>query len=109
MHQFSYSVRYNFGNVQGLGEMTLYYRYQLQAETNLRPAIAPRVGLILPSNNPVEDIGEGSLGCELLLPVSNFANDAQLVIGAGVPIVFSNHSVDYGAFFYLSFEPKFAR
>jgi hypothetical protein len=37
----------------------------------------------------------------------NFADDAQLVVGAGVPIVFGNHSVDYGVFFYLSFEHKF--
>ena len=37
----------------------------------------------------------------------NFADDAQLVVGAGVPIVFANGSVDAGAFFYLSFEHKF--
>jgi hypothetical protein len=42
-HQLSYSVPYNFGSVNGLGEVTLNYRYQLQTETNLRPAIAPRV------------------------------------------------------------------
>jgi hypothetical protein len=39
----------------------------------------------------------------------NFTDDAQLVIGAGVPFVFSNHSVDTGLFFYLSFEHKFTR
>ena len=37
----------------------------------------------------------------------NFADDAQLVIGAGVPLVFAKGSVDTGAFFYLSFEHKF--
>jgi hypothetical protein len=39
----------------------------------------------------------------------NFADDAQLVIGANLPIVIGNHSVDYGIFFYLSFEHKFTR
>jgi len=39
----------------------------------------------------------------------NFTDDSQLVIGAGVPFVFSNHSVDAGLFFYLSFEHKFTR
>ena len=185
-HQVSYSVPYNFGTVRGVGEVTLNYRYQLQTETSLRPAIAPRVSLVLPSNHSLDGIGEGSFGYELLLPVSkivtdritlnfnaglrsmfdvaghqptiyrvggsaiyavtrdtnflletigdwvesvdtlgrlqrdfeltllpgvrhafNFADDAQLVVGAGVPIVFANGSVDAGAFFYLSFEHKF--
>jgi hypothetical protein len=185
-HQFSYSVPYNFGEVVGLGEVALSYRYQALTETTLRPAIAPRASLILPSDNPVEGIGEGSFGYEVLLPISkivsdrvtlhgnaglrsffdvaghtptiyrlggsaiyaltrntnlmleaaadwvetvnsvgrlerefevtllpgvrhafNFGDDAQLVIGAGVPIVFVNDVVDAGAFFYLSFEHKF--
>ena len=39
----------------------------------------------------------------------NFADDAQLVVGAGVPIQFSNGAAaDVGAFFYLSFEHKFS-
>src|SRR5262245_24781904 len=191
-HQFSYSVPYNFGGgSRGVGDVTLNYRYQLQTETDTRPAIAPRIALVLPSANQIEANGpieprEKSYGYELLLPVSkivsdrvtlngnvglrsffdvagqqpttyrlggsaiyavtrdfnlliegvadwvesvnpqnrlerefeftllpgfrqafNFADDAQLVVGAGVPIVFSNGSADVGAFFYLSFEHKF--
>jgi hypothetical protein len=38
----------------------------------------------------------------------NFTDDAQLVVGAGVPILCSNAAAaDVGAFFYLSFEHKF--
>jgi len=39
----------------------------------------------------------------------NLPNDKQVVVGAGAPISFSNGSVDYGAFFYLSLEHKFLR
>jgi len=187
-HQLSYSIPYNFGKVQGLGEVGLNYRYQLQTETDLRPAIASRISLILPASEAVEGIEEKELGYEFLLPISkvvtdritlnanlgfrsffdvaghqptiyrlggsgiyaitrdtnilletiadwvesvnnmgrlerdfeltvlpgirhaiNFTDDSQLVIGAGVPFVFSNHSVDTGLFFYLSFEHKFTR
>jgi hypothetical protein len=55
-HQLSYAVPYNFGEVQGLGEVALTYRYQLQTETDVRPAIAPRVSLVLPSDNSIEGI-----------------------------------------------------
>ena len=191
-HQFSYSVPYNFGgSSRGVGDVTLNYRYQAQTETATRPAIAPRIGLVLPAANQIEASGplearEKSYGYELLLPVSkivsdrvtlngnaglrsffdvaghqpttyrlggsaiyavtrdfnllveavadwvesvnpqnrlerefeftllpgfrqafNFGDDAQLVVGAGVPILFSNGSADVGAFFYLSFEHKF--
>src|SRR5262245_1440816 len=190
-HQFSYTVPYNFGGGQALGDVTLNYRYQAMTETDTRPAIAPRIGLVLPSANQIEADGplearEKSYGLEVLLPISkivsdrvtlngnvglrsffdvaghqpttyrlggsaiyavtrdtnflveaiadwvksvnslnrlerefeftllpgirqafNFANDAQLVIGAGVPIVLSKGSADTGAFFYLSFEHKF--
>jgi hypothetical protein len=190
-HQFSYTVPYNFGSSRGVGDVTLNYRYQAQTETDTRPAIAPRVALVLPSADQIEASGpleprEKSYGYELLLPVSkivsdrvtlngnaglrsffdvaghqpttyrlggsaiyavtrdfnllveavadwvesvnpqnrlerefeftllpgfrqafNFADDAQLVVGAGVPILFSNGSADVGAFFYLSFEHKF--
>ena len=38
----------------------------------------------------------------------NFADDAQSVVGAGLPILFSHGAAaDVGAFFSLSFEHKF--
>jgi Putative MetA-pathway of phenol degradation len=39
----------------------------------------------------------------------NFANDAQLVIGAALPIGLTSDSPDWGVFFYCSFEHSFTR
>ena len=39
----------------------------------------------------------------------NFANDAQLVIGAALPIGLTSDSPDWGVFFYCSFEHWFTR
>jgi hypothetical protein len=39
----------------------------------------------------------------------NLPGEAQVVVGAGVPITFSGGSVDYGVFLYLSLEHKFGR
>ena len=70
--------------------MTLNYRYQLQTETNLRPAIAPRVSLVLPlSNHSLDGIGEGSFGYELMLPVSKIVTDRiTLNFNAGLRSMF---------------------
>jgi hypothetical protein len=39
----------------------------------------------------------------------NFGEDAQLVLGVGVPIGLNSNAPDYGVFLYLSFEHIFAR
>jgi hypothetical protein len=39
----------------------------------------------------------------------NLPDDAQLVLGLGAPISFSNGQTEYGVFFYLSLEHKFLR
>ena len=39
----------------------------------------------------------------------NLPNEAQLVIGAALPIGFTSDSPDWGLFFYCSFEHPFIR
>ena len=69
-----------------------------------------------------EDIDEGVLSPEattnrsttaLISPGARYAfnlpNDAQLVVGLGVPIGLTSDSPDWGLFFYCSFEHPFVR
>ncbi len=89
-HQLSYTVPYSWlredGNhAQGFGDVFLNYRYQLSMETASRPAIAPRVSLILPTGDPDKDLGAGSLGYQFNLPISKIVTDRMTLHGnAGV-------------------------
>lgn len=79
-HQFSYTVPYSwlrtdFGRESGFGDVQLNYRYQLSMETSVRPAIAPRVSLIVPSGDDAKGLGIGSYGTQFNLPVSNIVTD----------------------------------
>jgi hypothetical protein len=69
-----------------------------------------------------EDIAEGLFAFEetversttsIISPGARYAfnlpNDAQLVIGAALPIGLTSDSPDWGLFFYCSFEHPFVR
>ncbi len=65
--------------------MQLNYRYQLSFESADRPAIAPRVSLVLPTGNESEGLGNGSTGFQFNLPVSKIVSDNLTLHGnAGV-------------------------
>ncbi|MFM9847366.1 MAG: transporter [Hyphomicrobiaceae bacterium] len=89
-HQFSYGVPYAWlgseaERTQGLGDLQLNYRYQLSTETAARPAIAPRLTLILPTGDEGKGLGAGSLGYQVNLPVSKIVSDrVTLHFNAGV-------------------------
>lgn len=93
-HQFSYTIPYfwlrNEGRrVQGLGDVFLNYRYQALYETSTTPAFSPRLSLILPSGNVDKDLGNGSLGYQILLPFSKIVSDRVTVhANAGVTSFF---------------------
>jgi Putative MetA-pathway of phenol degradation len=85
-HQFSYSVPYawlrsNGARVQGIGDITLSYRYQALMETAITPAFAPRFGLIVPSGDRDKGTGEGSFGYQINLPVSKIVTDRVTLHG----------------------------
>lgn len=191
-HQFSWSLPYAWihddilGDIGIVGALQLNYRYQALTESAHLPAFAPRVSLILPTDDPKSELGAG--GLQLNLPFSkivtdrvtlhanagvtaffdvqdrqptsynlggsivyaltretnvlfetvaewiesvgagrnierefvlvlvpglrhafNLPGDAQLVVGIGAPIRFTEGTPDYGALLYLSLEHKLFR
>lgn len=170
------------GDIGRLGAVQLNYRYQALTEGVFLPAFAPRLSLILPTDDPKSELGDG--GWQLALPFSKvvgdrvtvhanagvtsffdvqgrqptsynlggsvvyalsrntnvlfetvaewiesvgptgaleratavivmpgirhafYFQDAQLVVGIGAPIRFSEGNTDYGGLLYVSFEHK---
>lgn len=85
-HQFSYTVPYSwlkteFGHESGIGDLQFNYRYQLSLETADRPAIAPRISLIVPSGNDDKGLGVSSYGTQFNLPVSKIITDRVTLHG----------------------------
>lgn len=84
-HQFSYTIPYSFvdsGTTEnGVGDILLNYRLQLLTETANRPAIAPRVSLILPTGDEDNGLGNGTTGFQFNLPVSKVVGDRWTVHG----------------------------
>lgn len=79
-HQLSYTVPYSWlrsdgQNAQGVGDLMLNYRYQAIYESATAPAFAPRVSLILPTGDWDKGTGNGSLGYQVLLPLSKIVSD----------------------------------
>jgi hypothetical protein len=54
----------------GPGDVLLNYRYQLFEEGPRRPAVAPRISLVLPTGSVRDGTGDGTVGVQALLPVS---------------------------------------
>ena len=85
-HQFSYTAPFTWlntdtGRERGFGDIQLNYRYQLSMETANRPAIAPRLSVILPTGNEDKGLGVGSYGTQLNLPVSKIVSDRVTLHG----------------------------
>jgi len=78
-HQLSFTLPFTFadepGETSGIGDLLLNYRYQLLTEQGHRPAVAPRLSLILPSGDYHRDLGTGSVGLQFSLPVSRQFNN----------------------------------
>jgi hypothetical protein len=71
-HQFSYTIGFsslNSGNVFGLNDVMLNYRYQLTGHDAFI-TLAPRISLILPTGNSKKDLGTGVVGYQVNLPAS---------------------------------------
>jgi hypothetical protein len=72
-HQFSYSIPFQQGEspqrYSGFGDASINYRYQL-LPADARVALSPRVSLLIPTGSEARDLGVGSFGAQLNLPVS---------------------------------------
>ena len=74
-HQFSYTIPSyhvveNGDRQHGVGDILLNYRYQLLEEGDIKPALAPRFSLILPTGSRKRGTGNGVVGYDWNLPVS---------------------------------------
>jgi hypothetical protein len=79
-NQLSYTLPYTWlrssdPNAQGLGDILLNYRRQVLYESDHGPAFAPRLSLILPSGDHDAGLGAGSLGYQVMLPISKIISD----------------------------------
>ena len=79
-HQFSYTIpSYHLVDdgtrTSGLGDILLNYRYQLVYEGDIKPAVAPRFSLILPTGNRKKNTGDNVVGYQINLPVSKKITD----------------------------------
>jgi hypothetical protein len=84
-HQLSYTATLvNIDNETGPGDVLLNYRYQLFEEGPGRPAVSPRVSLIVPVGDEIRGLGQGSWGLQFNLPVSKQVGDFYLHGNAGV-------------------------
>ncbi|MGH7875071.1 MAG: hypothetical protein ACREQO_22995, partial [Candidatus Binatia bacterium] len=79
-HQFSYTIPFSFiheGSQRhdGLEDVLLNYRYQALDESDLVPAFAPRISLVLPTGSPGRGTGNGVVGLDFNLPFSKKLTD----------------------------------
>ncbi len=92
-HQFSYTLHYVFSKSagvkqDGLSDMLLNYRYQLTTETATRPAIAPRLSVILPTGDKARGLGNGTVGFQTNTALSKVLSDRWTVhANAGLTVL----------------------
>ena len=84
-HQLSYTATLlSVDGETGPGDVLLNYRYQLFEEGPGRPAISPRVSLIVPVGDERRGLGQGGWGLQFNLPVSKQVSDFYLHGNAGL-------------------------
>ncbi len=91
-HQLSFTVPHTAsaerGERDGVGDVLLNYRYQLLLERPDRPAVAPRLSLVLPTGSVGDGRGNGSLGVQILVPVSKQCTEHFAVhLNAGMTVL----------------------
>ena len=84
-HQLSYTASLvSIDDETGPGDVLLNYRYQLLEEGPGRPAMSPRVSLIVPVGDEDRGLGQGGWGLQFNLPVSKQVGDFYLHGNAGL-------------------------
>ncbi|MPZ20764.1 MAG: hypothetical protein GEV06_23070 [Luteitalea sp.] len=84
-HQLSFTIpAVGQSTENGIGDVFLHYRFQLTNEAPGRPAISPRLSLILPTGNDDTGLGAGRAGVQVNLPFSQQAGDLYFHWNAGL-------------------------
>jgi hypothetical protein len=73
----------------GFGDVFLNYRYQLvlDDESSLRPAVAPRLSVIVPTGDESRGLGAGEVGYQFNLPISKQLEPFAFHFNAGVTYI----------------------
>jgi hypothetical protein len=83
-HQLSFTIpAVGQSTENGLGDVFLHYRFQLTNEAPGRPAISPRLSVILPTGNDDRGLGAGRPGVQVNLPFSQQVRDLYFHWNAG--------------------------
>jgi hypothetical protein len=83
-HQLSYTVPFSGSpEASGLNDVLLNYRYQLLVEAPGRPAISPRLSLVLPTGSTRDGLGDGVAGLQFNVPVSKRFGNLYVHINGG--------------------------
>jgi DtxR family transcriptional regulator, Mn-dependent transcriptional regulator len=84
-HQLSFTIPFSGVDGQdGIGDIALNYRYQLLEEGPGRPAMAPRLSLLVPSGDQSRGLGVSGLGLQVNVPVSKQVRDFYFHGNAGL-------------------------
>src|SRR5204863_7185946 len=67
----------------GFNDVMLNYRYQVTTEAPGRPAIAPRLSLIVPTGRENQGLGAGAMGLQINVPVSKQLGDLYVHANGG--------------------------
>ena len=96
-HQFSYTLGFsslNAGDVKGLNDILLNYRYQLTGHDDFVD-MAPRFSLIIPTGNSTKGLGNGVVGYQFDLPLSKrVTNSLAIHANIGYTLLPSVKSID---------------
>jgi DtxR family Mn-dependent transcriptional regulator len=114
-HQLSYTLTLASvtGGGRGPGDALINYRYQLLEEGPGRPAMSPRVSVILPTGNEAQGLSTGGWGWQFNVPMSKQVGDFYVHANAGLtwfPSLETVHAVgsNSGSGAGVSIESPFA-
>lgn len=83
-HQLSYTLPFaGTGSASGVGDVMMNYRYQWREGGAGRPAISPRLSVILPTGSERDGLGAGTAGLQINLPVSQQFGNIYVHANAG--------------------------
>lgn len=84
-HQLSYTLAWlDAEGETGFGDVLINYRWQALMEGPGRPALSPRVSLVLPTGSVARGLGDGSAGLQFNLPFSKQRGDVYWHWNGGV-------------------------